>query len=184
MAVWKRDQEEWGPGRCVVFRTPLAFEMQDLLRQFVLYWLPLILWMGVIFGFSTEHFSGASTGSVFEGLMSQLFPSLAAEWIVGLHLLLRKLGHVTEYAILAILWARALFQSGPWRGELGNVRLLWILGLVVLYAGLDEWHQSWSSLRTGSPLDVLIDGVGGAIGLVVWRLHCLWNLQKKRLTSP
>ena len=179
MAVWKRDREEWGPGRCVVFRAPLAFEMHDLLRQFVLYWLPLILWMGVIFGFSTEHFSGASTGSVFEGLMSQLFPSLATEWIVGLHLLLRKLGHVTEYAILAILWARALFQSGPWRGALGRARLFWILGFVVLYAASDEWHQSWSSQRTGSVLDVLLDGAGGAGGLVLWSLSRRWDKQKK-----
>ena len=140
--------------------------------------------MGVIFGFSTDHFSSYETGSFFDEVMGQIFPWMEAEWIRVLHYLTRKMGHLTEYAILAILWARALFQSGPWRGQLGKVRLLWILGLVVLYAGFDEWHQSWSSRRTGSAVDVLIDGVGGAIGLVLWRLHRLWNLQKKRLTSP
>ena len=139
--------------------------------------------MGVIFAFSTDYFSSYETGSVFGGVMSQLFPWMGAQWVLRLHHLIRKMGHLSEYAILAGLWARALFRSGPWRGELGITRLLWILGLVVLYASFDEWHQSWSSLRTGSTLDVLIDGAGGAAGLVVWRVQRQWNLQKKRLPT-
>jgi VanZ family protein len=158
--------------------------MQDHLRLFVLYWLPPLMWMGVIFAFSTDNFSSYETGSVFEEVMSQLFPWMAAKWVRVLHYLTRKMGHLTEYAIHSLLWARALFESGPWRGKLGRAPLLWILGLVVLYAGFDEWHQSWSSLRTGSTLDVLIDGVGGAVGLVVWWGWNGWNLRKKRFTGP
>jgi VanZ family protein len=160
------------------------FDMQDRRRQFVLYWLPPLVWMGVIFALSTGYFSSYKTGSVFGEIISQLFPWMGAKWVQRLHYMTRKMGHLTEYAILAVLWARALFRSGPWRGELGGTRLLWILGLVVLYASFDEWHQSWSSLRTGSALDVLIDGVGGAAGLVAWRFHRQWNLPKKSLPTP
>jgi VanZ family protein len=157
--------------------------MQDRLRQIVLYWLPLVAWMGFVFAFSTDYFSSYETGSVFGEVMSQLFPWMGAGWIHTLHYLTRKMGHITEYAILAVLWARALFWSGPWQGKLGSGQFLSILGLVVLYAGFDEWHQSWSSRRTGSPLDVLIDGVGGVVGLALWRFWIWRNQRRKTLAS-
>jgi hypothetical protein len=58
---------------------------------------------------------------------------------------MRKAGHVTEYGVLAGLWAGAV---GGWR---------WPLGLSVVTAFLDELHQSTTLSRDGSVADVLLD---------------------------
>ncbi|MGZ8783093.1 MAG: VanZ family protein [Gaiellaceae bacterium] len=41
--------------------------------------------------------------------------------------------------------------------------------LGVSYAVTDEFHQSFVAGRRGTPLDVLIDAVGVALGLLAWR---------------
>ena len=41
-------------------------------------------------------------------------------------------------------------------------------GLGVAYAVSDELHQHFVEGRVGAPLDVLIDGVGVAIGVLLW----------------
>jgi VanZ family protein len=155
--------------------------MQERLRQIVHYWLPPVIWMGVVFGFSTDHFSGAQTGSVFDEVVSRLFPGFAPEWIDRAHLLTRKMGHLTEYAILAILWARGFRGKGGGRARRDDQQLFlrrhaaWILILVSFYAGLDEWHQSWTDHRTGSVWDVLLDTVGGLGGLLLWWIWLGWR---------
>ena len=74
---------------------------------------------------------------------------------------LRKLAHVTEYAVLTALWWRAL------RG-LGASRPLLAAMLVSLaYAATDEFHQTFVDGRRGTPVDVLIDSLGIAIAAFV-----------------
>jgi VanZ family protein len=68
---------------------------------------------------------------------------------------LRKLAHTAEFAVLAVLLWRAL------RNELAA--LVATLG----YAATDELHQHFVRGRHGSPVDVAIDGIGAAIGLVL-----------------
>ena len=36
--------------------------------------------------------------------------------------------------------------------------------IAAAYAALDEWHQSWTNERFGSPLDVAIDSIGATVG--------------------
>jgi VanZ family protein len=44
-----------------------------------------------------------------------------------------------------------------------------VLALVALYAASDEFHQSFVPSREASVRDVLLDSLGGALGLVgVW----------------
>jgi VanZ family protein len=77
---------------------------------------------------------------------------------------LRKCAHMTEYAILAVLVWRA---CGSYR---------WAFGLAVAYACTDEFHQTFVHGRHGSPIDVAIDAVGAAIGLVVLtKLERRWS---------
>lgn len=68
-------------------------------------------------------------------------------------LLVKKGGHALAYAILAVLSYRATESRG---------RALFI---TFLYAISDETHQLWVAGRNGQPLDVLIDTLGGAVGL-------------------
>ena len=70
---------------------------------------------------------------------------------------LRKLAHTTEYAVLGALLLRAL----------GRERPAFLAG--VAYAATDELHQHFVPGRHASPVDVGIDAVGVAIGVVLWR---------------
>lgn len=125
------------------------------------------LWMTVIFYFSTDRFSGVETSSRFEVLVNWVAPSMDVSTRVLLHLLWRKLGHVTEYAILAILWLRAFEKSDGHVRPLRR-RVAITLLLVAAYALFDEWHQSLTATRTGSLRDSLLDVCGGVLGIAVW----------------
>jgi VanZ family protein len=74
---------------------------------------------------------------------------------------LRKLAHVTEYAVLTFLWWRAL------RGLGIESALAGALVISVLYACTDELHQTFVDGRHGTPVDVGIDAIGMAIAAIV-----------------
>ena len=83
-------------------------------------------------------------------------------------MLVRKAAHFGGYAVLGILAARAFSTSSL----LGLQRrwFAWSLVLIVVYSVIDEFHQSFVSSRTGSPIDSLIDIVGGLSALIVYRV--------------
>ena len=69
---------------------------------------------------------------------------------------LRKGAHLTEYAILGALLYRAL----------GREALALAIGIA--FAATDELHQHFVRGRHASPIDVGIDAVGVALGMLVW----------------
>ena len=110
--------------------------MERVSRPLVL-WLPAVAWAALIFTLSSIPDLGTGLGT----------------W----DLVLRKLAHTTEYAILGALLLRALAHPIP-------------AGLVAIaYAASDELHQHFVSGRHGSPVDVAIDTVGIAAGILVAR---------------
>ena len=99
--------------------------------------------------------------------MLWLFPNTSAETLATIHFITRKIAHFTEYAILGFLAARA-FRSSPRPGIYRH----WFLisaTLVVVYALIDEYHQSFVPSRTASIFDSLIDMAGGLTALLVVR---------------
>jgi VanZ family protein len=74
-------------------------------------------------------------------------------------LVARKLAHMAEYALLWLLWVRAL----------GASTLVPATLITLCYAVSDEWHQTLVAGRVGSPLDVLVDAAGVAIAWAAWR---------------
>jgi len=70
--------------------------------------------------------------------------------------ILRKSAHLTEYAVLGGLLYRAL----------GREALALATGIV--YAATDELHQYFVRGRHASPVDVAIDAVGVAVGMLLW----------------
>ncbi len=100
-------------------------------------WLPVVAWAAVIFAFSSIPDLGTGLG--------------------GWDLVLRKLAHAAEYAILGALLLRALRSELP------------ALAAGIAYAVSDELHQHFVPGRRGAPLDVLIDAVGVAAGVLAWR---------------
>jgi VanZ family protein len=130
---------------------------------------PLIIWLVFICVASSDEFSAGNTSRVVEPLVLWLFPHTSHERLETIHFVTRKLAHFSEYALLAILAARA-FSTSP--GE--RLRHRWLaasLTLVVIYALLDEYHQSFVPSRTASIYDSLIDMAGGLTALLViwWR---------------
>jgi VanZ family protein len=99
-------------------------------------WLPVVLWAAVIFALS-------SVPSLDSGL---------GVW----DLILRKLAHTGEYALLAALLFRALAR--PWLAFLA----------ALAYAASDELHQHFVRGRAGTPRDVAIDAAGALIGLIAF----------------
>ena len=92
--------------------------------------------MAAIFYFSAQPFEG---------------PELAW-WEVAI----RKLGHVAGYAVLTFLWWWALVGRADHPLAIAAV-------ISLLYAASDEYHQTFTENRNGSPLDVGIDAIGIAL---------------------
>jgi len=69
---------------------------------------------------------------------------------------LRKAAHVTEYAVLGALLYRAFEREAP------------ALAAGIAYAATDEVHQHFVRGRHGAPVDVAVDAVGVALGMLVW----------------
>ncbi len=137
------------------------------------HWLPVVLWMGFIFVLSTSLGSAEHTSMIIEPLLRWLNPDISPENIDLVHTLVRKGGHLTEYAILALLTLRATSislrtgQTGGWYKAAGIALLV-----AAAYAATDEWHQSFVPGRTASVYDVTIDTSGAFIALIVaaaWR---------------
>jgi VanZ family protein len=87
---------------------------------------------------------------------------------------IRKGGHVTEYAILGMLCWRAVRQppggeAGSWSWRDAGIAMT----VAVLFAASDEFHQAFVPSRTASPWDVLVDACGAAAGLVI-----LWGTRR------
>ena len=127
--------------------------------------MPVIAWMLLIFVGSTDVLSAEQTSRFVVPFLHWLYPQMSFATILAIHVGLRKLGHIIEYAILAALLWRAV------RGTLTSTRTIAIAGLVffasVLFAASDEFHQSFVPTRTPSMNDVMIDACGVVIALAL-----------------
>lgn len=99
--------------------------------------------------------------------MLWLFPNTSAETLATIHFITRKIAHFTEYAILGFLAARA-FRTSP-KPTISRRWFLICATLVVVYALMDEYHQSFVPSRTASVFDSFIDMAGGLTALIIAR---------------
>jgi VanZ family protein len=130
---------------------------------------PLIVWALLIFIGSGSVLSAEHTSVVLR-FVKWLFPSASSTFLAGFHFLVRKAGHLTEYAILATLAARAFRYS--YHRFLKSHWFAFSLGLAITYALTDEFHQSFVPSRTASLHDSLIDSAGALIALgFIWLRH-------------
>ena len=142
---------------------------------FLKFWLPVILWMGVIFGVSTGTFSSEHTSRFIVPLLHFLFPWFSPQDVDLIHELIRKAGHVSEYFILGLLLFRA-FRSDSAQGWRPRWTIYTVIG-VMIYAVSDEFHQSFVAARGASLVDVGIDSAGGILSQIAVMLRHL--LRKK-----
>jgi hypothetical protein len=88
-----------------------------------------------------------------------------------LDLLLRKLAHVTEYAVLTLCWWRAFRGLGV--SGAGHASIALAVGAALAYSISDEFHQTFVDGRHGTPVDVLIDSIGMTLAALYARRRSL-----------
>jgi|SRR5919108_600156 VanZ family protein len=136
--------------------------MKSLLK----YWLPLLIWLSVIFVGSTNLMSTEHTSRLVVPFLLWLKPGMSPRTIWVILVVIRKCAHVTEYAVLALLLWRALRSVSGLR-----TRTLMAFGAVVLgcalFAASDEFHQTFIKSRTPSVRDVFLDIAGAILGLLI-----------------
>lgn len=108
--------------------------------KFISLWLPVILWAGMIFKFSS--------GTVPE--TSQVY------WQ---NFLVKKIGHLLLFGTLALLFYRAFHGQGVSRKKAA----FWAVVASFLYGMSDEFHQMYTQGREARIRDVLIDGIGASL---------------------
>ncbi len=153
-------------------------------RLLYITFIPAILWMMVIYGFSGEGGTQSSSLSlrVTRGVVKLLdigndMPKEQFDEMVdALHTPVRKIAHMTEYALLffMIYIPMLLNFSNRFRFD----KKLWIitLSICIVYASIDEIHQLYVEGRDGRAIDVLIDSIGATIaGLFFICIHKLAN---------
>ncbi len=112
---------------------------QKILSQTSL-WLPVILWMALIFHFSSGTVPIAST-------------------VYWQDFSVKKTGHMLLFGALAILIYRGLVGEGIDKKK----ALVWAIALSTFYGATDEFHQMFTQGRESRLRDVFIDGVGASI---------------------
>ncbi|MGN0625869.1 MAG: VanZ family protein [Oscillospiraceae bacterium] len=144
---------------------------KEIFRRF-LPWALTLLWMGLIFSFSSQnaeqssHLSGQTafhTAFWFWPGFSELSAEEQAVWVENAQFLVRKTAHFLVYAVLgALLYWSASSLKQSWRRK---VVCAWSVGTV--YAIGDEIHQLFVSGRSGQLRDVLLDSAGTAVGILL-----------------
>lgn len=138
----------------------------------------LILWMIVIFSFSSAD-ANKSTGTsdkvittmieIKDKITNNETSNNEKEIIVkNSSFYIRKIAHITEYLILGFLMFNLLKQYSV-------TNIYYAIGLSILYSCTDEFHQLFISGRSGSIRDVLIDSIGILIGTYLYKLLFIKN---------
>lgn len=134
--------------------------------RFVSNWMPAIAWMVLIFLGSTDVLSAEQTSRFIVPLLRWLDPHISWAAINAIHAAIRKLGHVTEYGILAVLLWRAL-RGGKNLGARLSLLFTAVWFACAIFAVSDEFHQSFIPSRTPAIHDVVIDICGALLGLII-----------------
>ena len=151
--------------------------MNMKLLRFVRYWMPAIVWMAIIFLGSTDMLSAEHTSRFLVPFLRWFDPQISLAALNAIQLGIRKLGHLTEYAILAMLLWRALRGGIRWQMKMSILFLVAVLASAI-FAASDEFHQSFVPSRTGSPNDVMIDICGALAGLAICWMFASRRRQK------
>lgn len=153
---------------------------------------------------STTALSGAHTGRWILAVARLLSIHVSANQLEIANFALRKLGHVTGYAMLSFLAFRAMrgtflflkFGFAGWRSShayeplrrMGQ-RALWqwpwaVVGFAVaaITAIADELHQMYLPGRTGTPRDMLIDITAALAAQILTYLTARW-IARRRTTQ-
>jgi len=115
-----------------------------------LYWLPAILWFGIIFYLSS--------------IPSADLPKMPSEdWLFWAH----RTAHIGEYSVFGALVLRAYSYK---KVRVGVITILFLSIFIFLAGSFDEWHQTFVPGRHGQLIDAVFDTICGALGMLFYLL--------------
>jgi VanZ family protein len=124
------------------------------------------LWLAIVLFMGASYFAANKTAVFILPILKFLAPHASIRQLHAIHTGIRKIAHVTEYAILAVLWFKALVLSARRTPRVAA----WVaLSVCLLCAFADEAHQSTLPMRTGSASDFVIDSLGAVAALILVR---------------
>jgi hypothetical protein len=123
----------------------------DRLFKTLKLWAPPVIWAFVIFAFSS-------------------YPSTRTSGFFWQEFIIKKTAHVVEYAVFTALLYRAFKESGVKKRNAGLFSIL----IAILYAGSDEFHQSFTPGREPTIRDIFFDTIGSVLAI-----YSIWNLLQK-----
>lgn len=157
-------------------------------KNIIIYWILVIIWLGIIFFFSNKEAiqsDNQSKGLINKivkitikitdriGITNNITEERQHQIIEKLNPYVRKIAHMTEYFILTLLTIFALKGTGVTGKKVFVISLL----LCFLYAAGDEYHQTFVDNRTGQFSDVLIDTFGGVFGCFI--MYIIYKIKVK-----
>lgn len=145
--------------------------MNKLLIQKIISVILLLLWMGIIFSFSSANANESTETSnkvmdvpinIIDKIKgTNTSQSERIKIYERYHFIVRKAAHVTEYLILGVLMLNCLHVfNAPKEFYLA-------LFLCFLYASSDEFHQYFTG-RSARVMDVMIDTFGSFLGILIY----------------
>lgn len=159
------------------------------IRKGMIFLLLSVLWMAVIFIFSSQTGDDSGKQSDFlASLVCKIIPAeLSESGLDNLTFFIRKLAHFTEYAVLGILYYEMIYSFSEnnsdrkqHKDEMQDINkaehknkhkpkimVAIVIVMCMLYASSDEFHQSFTDGRSPSVRDVCIDTCGGAAGCML-----------------
>lgn len=139
----------------------------DFKRDFIWRWLPLLIWLAVIFILSHQPktaLAPAQPSSLFNATGFNWLDLLVIDWdtVAG------KTAHIIVYGVLAFL---------IWRVEADLALVFWG---AITYGCLDEFHQLFIQGRTGRLMDVFFDCLGVVIAIWFIKRYGGWLKRTNR----
>ena len=148
----------------------IAGSRDSIAMRVIKYWLPVTIMLAAMFYFSTDTLSNEHTETFVGRILLWLSSHISESVIAVINYIIRKSAHFVEYAILGALLFRAFRADDSVRW-----RLKWVAYSLISaasWAALDEFHQTFTRTRSGSPWDALLDS---SATLFVLLVITFWN---------
>jgi VanZ family protein len=149
----------------------------------IVWWLTTLAWAATIYAFSTGTYSGSLTGWLLQEVLEFFHILVSPATFRLVHHILRKLAHLSEYAIFCMLLYGSFSggQDFSWRAR----KALASLVIAATYSLTDEFHQLFVPGRGASIVDCGIDAAGAALGmLLVYARARLAPVRASNTTAP
>lgn len=131
------------------------------------YLLSSIIWMGVIFYFSSQNADASSEdSSIIRNFLIGVFTDSPSETLLYIaEVFVRKVAHISEFFILAVLVYKTLTSF-----DIQAKKAVICIIVCFLYAVSDEVHQFFVPGRACRWYDVLIDTCGSLFAVGIFEL--------------